>query len=429
MTSWDRTTRQALPSSEVTHFHLLRHGRVECGGERRAYGHTDYPLSEQGKEQAEALIRHVIDRIPKPDGVLSSDLQRCGKIAERLADEWSVPLLSLPALREQYMGEWEGVSWSSLTGQDVAGVRDFWQNYDTAHPPGGESLGDLSHRIQTLMQEKAEMLRGRRWAIVTHIGVIRSLLCDLMGIPIGEALRFAPLPGTHTWVIKAEAGAVLQVMGERPMEMDGGPAEAARVEVDIQGHGRPPRLAFSGSAGTGKTTLAREVAGICDVPYIPEGMRARLENGLRLHGMSQENLAQLMWDLWREQREREEEAVRTHGGFVSDRSAVDFAAFWLTYRLHHGTQQTEAFFAETLGSLVKYDRVVVLPWGLLPLVADGVRASNTWVQRHYQATLEGLHQREVSDARLAWMPRLVGLNERVAWILDLLREPGSRGNR
>ena len=71
----------------------------------------------------------------------------------------------------------------------------------------------------------------------------------------------------------------------------------------------------------------------------------------------------------------------------------------------------------------------MLPWGLLPLVADGVRTSNAWVQRHYQATLEGLHQREVSDARLAWMPRLVGLNERVAWILDLLREPGSRGNR
>ena len=43
---------------------------------------------------------------------------------------------------------------------------------------------------------------------------------------------------------------------------------------------RPPRLGLSGSAGTGKSTLGRALAAALDVPYLPEGMRSRLEAGL-----------------------------------------------------------------------------------------------------------------------------------------------------
>ena len=45
--SWDVVTDQALPSREVTHFHFIRHGRVDTGGVRMAYGHSDLPLTEE----------------------------------------------------------------------------------------------------------------------------------------------------------------------------------------------------------------------------------------------------------------------------------------------------------------------------------------------------------------------------------------------
>ena len=59
--AFDRVTRQALPQTAVTHLHLLRHGAVDTGGRRRAYGITDAPLSAEGLRQATALIDFAAD--------------------------------------------------------------------------------------------------------------------------------------------------------------------------------------------------------------------------------------------------------------------------------------------------------------------------------------------------------------------------------
>lgn len=183
---------------------------------------------------------------------------------------------------------------------------------------------------------------------------------------------------------------------------------------------RRPRLALSGSAGTGKSTLGAALARRLGVPYLSEGMRARLERGLVLHDLDHEGLKALILDLWAEQREAEAEAERSCGGFVADRSSMDFAAFWLHYHFHADPAHTEAFFEETLGHLSRYDHVVLLPWGALPLVADGVRSSNRWMQRHYQATLEGIAWRALDPPRLLVMPPLTELDARLSWVLDRL---------
>ncbi|MEC8423739.1 MAG: histidine phosphatase family protein, partial [Myxococcota bacterium] len=131
---WDQATRQAFPSTEVTHLHLLRHGRVETGGRRCCYGHTDYPLSVAGQAESECLVGWVREWLPEADGILSSDLSRCTALARPLADALGLPLRIEPALREQDMGAWEGRSWSSLTEQDVAGVRAYWADYVDSAP-------------------------------------------------------------------------------------------------------------------------------------------------------------------------------------------------------------------------------------------------------------------------------------------------------
>jgi alpha-ribazole phosphatase len=196
--SWDHTTAQTLPSTEVTHFHFLRHGQVDTGGARRAYGHTDYPLSATGEEQGKALIAHALDRLPRPDGIWSSDLVRCTAIAEPLARALGVPLHIDPALREQHMGDWEGQTWAALTEADVQGTRAYWTDYATTRPPGGESYGDMATRIDAFFATHADELRGKRWFFLSHVGVIRAATLRLLSLPPSEALRFTPMPGTHS---------------------------------------------------------------------------------------------------------------------------------------------------------------------------------------------------------------------------------------
>jgi predicted ATPase len=167
----------------------------------------------------------------------------------------------------------------------------------------------------------------------------------------------------------------------------------------------------------GKTTLARALARRWAVPYVPEGMRERLEGGLDLHGLDHAGIAELVIELWREQRAREAQAITTSGGFVADRSAIDFFAYWVLYRLDGDPERTAAFHGELLAHTRGYDQVLVLPWGALPLQDDGVRSPNGWNQLHLQATLEGLVRRFLPEEQVLWLPPAVQeLRDRERWV-------------
>jgi broad specificity phosphatase PhoE len=419
---FDRVTRAAFPQDQVTDLHLLRHGVVDTGGRRRAYGHTDAPLSAVGAAQAEALIRFAVEELPRPAGILSSDLGRCRAIAEPLGEALGVGVRYLPVLREQHMGEWEWQTWESLTLREEDRIRAYWTDYLDTAPTGGESFRDLAERVSGWWDDAMPELWGKRWIVVGHIGVIRALLCQWFDYPLDQALRFAPRPGSHSHVLLAATGAVMQVFGERP----GG--SSASVEAPASARpmpDRPPRLALSGSAGVGKSTLGRSLAEHYGVPYIPEGMRARLEAGLQLHDLDHAGLRGLVEELWAEQQEAEQDAIRSFGGFVSDRGAVDYTAFWLHYRFTDDEDASARFFAETLGWVPTYDRIVLCPWGVLPLHADGIRSSNPWLQRHFQAVVEGLLARELDPARLLKLPPLLAIEERMRWVTTALDDARS----
>src|SRR5687768_8702960 len=89
------------------------------------------------------------------------------------------------------------------------------------------------------------------------------------------------------------------------------------------------RIAISGSAGVGKTTLARAISERLGLPMIDEEMRAFLENGGRpLSAQSRDEAAQTLDQLWRRRRDRERSADR----FIADNASIDFAA----YAVHRG---------------------------------------------------------------------------------------------
>lgn len=172
-----------------------------------------------------------------------------------------------------------------------------------------------------------------------------------------------------------------------------------------------PRIAITGSAGVGKSTLTRRLAAVLGVPWIGEGMREYLERtGIDLHLLGPEGLRELVVRLWEE---RKEEEARAAAGFVADRASYDFAAFWLYYRFAGDDPVTERILAETTAP-GRYDRVYLLPWGAIPLVADGVRSPDRWVQLHSQLLIEGVLARWAPDARRV---AATGLEERVAEVL------------
>jgi nicotinamide riboside kinase len=181
---------------------------------------------------------------------------------------------------------------------------------------------------------------------------------------------------------------------------------------------KAPRLALSGSAGTGKTALGLRLAARLQVPFIPEGMRPRIEAGLDLHTLSRAVLRSLVEELYAEAGTAMREAESSHGGFVADRAPLDFLAFWLYYGFADDQPATVAFAERVAADMARLDALVVLPWGVLPLADDGVRSPNPWRQLHFQALLEGLARSRVAAARLHWLPNEVtALDDRVGWVV------------
>lgn len=177
------------------------------------------------------------------------------------------------------------------------------------------------------------------------------------------------------------------------------------------------RIALCGSAGTGKSTLAAALSKELGLPLIGEGMREYLERtGVDLHVLGLEGMRSLVLQLWEERKEAE---ARASDGFIADRSSFDFAAFWLYYRFAAEDELTERLFEETLDGC-RYDHLLVLPWGKFPLLADGVRTADRYVQLHLQLLIEGLLQQPDRQGKKVQWDYLtsVGLEARTREVME-----------
>ena len=182
-------------------------------------------------------------------------------------------------------------------------------------------------------------------------------------------------------------------------------------------------LAVSGSAGTGKSTLAERLANRLDLPYVDEGFRRRLEAGLDPHLLSRQEMRDLILELYREAMNELDDACEIHGGFVADRCSIDYLAFWLHYGFSTEEDLTAKLYSKSRQDLNRYDYIVMLPWGVFEIEDDGRRANNKWLQLKFQSLLEGLAYRLIERQKIHWVPKeAMDVNDRVNLVFDYLEK-------
>lgn len=213
---FDPTTTAIMPSEVVTRLVLLRHGEVEDFGKRVVRGQLDAPLSPEGVHQHARLVDWLAANEERPDQLYTSDLVRCGELAQRLDELWDLRPTITKLLREQSLGRWQGRTWDEITAEDGALVTAYWDDYANTRPPEGESLVQVSERARTWLTSTLQKHPGETIFASTHIGVIRTLLCHLLHVSPTEALRFSPGVASTTEVLLSDAGAVITRLGERP---------------------------------------------------------------------------------------------------------------------------------------------------------------------------------------------------------------------
>ncbi len=171
---------------EPTLITVLRHGAV-AGRPHVLRGRLDAPLSPAGEAASAAALGRLA--APPFDLIASSPQQRCRLPAQAYAQSHGLPLSVWDDFRELDFGDWEGLSPAEAAQRDPEAWSRFQAHAGPA--PGGESLADLRSRVTAAWSRWLQDAEGGHRLLLTHAGVMRALLLDLLGLPAGHLWRIA----------------------------------------------------------------------------------------------------------------------------------------------------------------------------------------------------------------------------------------------
>ncbi|MCA1058608.1 histidine phosphatase family protein [Rossellomorea aquimaris] len=152
---------------------VIRHGLTDENEKGKYIGWSNPTLSRNGTE----MLMKSKQRFEQYEYCFSSDLDRCLETVHHLFPK--LPVVSSPLLREIHFGEWEGMTYQNLKGDEVF---QKWVTDPFHSPPGGEGMSQFRKRVDVAweqVKDQVEEMNGRRYAVITHGGVIRHLLTTL----------------------------------------------------------------------------------------------------------------------------------------------------------------------------------------------------------------------------------------------------------
>ena len=194
----------------IYQFTFLRHGESTGNAQSRWQGQSDYPLTDRGRAQANALAERWKSENVKFDLVIASPLVRAKETAEIVAMALNVRVEIDPLWLERDIGEMEG-----LTAEEVR-QRPQPPYVTPYNSIGGDGEGDweLFLRAGRALHELLKRPAGN-YLIVSHGGMLNQLMHAIVGVahhadPSGVRFHFENtsfarviyLPQRHRWAIE-----------------------------------------------------------------------------------------------------------------------------------------------------------------------------------------------------------------------------------
>lgn len=173
---------------------LVRHAETEEAARGRCYGALDVGLSAGGRTQCARLAEALSGE--RVSAVVSSPRTRAVETAQAIAEPHGVEVRVDPDLRELDFGDLEGRTYDEIASS-MPELYAAWMRQPTrVQFPGGERYADVERRalraVETLHGELAE----GAVVIVTHGGIVRAVLADVLGIPDDRIFRIAVDPAS-----------------------------------------------------------------------------------------------------------------------------------------------------------------------------------------------------------------------------------------
>ena len=177
---------------------LIRHGSVEEAYQGCYNGHIEIGLSQAGREEAVALAETL--QGVKFDRVYCSDLRRARETIAPFEQEKDA--IYTAALREKSWGRHEGMHFDAIIAEGEIEYKNFIEWIEALD---GEDYREYISRVEQfflefLLQEECDTI-----LVLTHAGVIRTLISIVQNISLEEAFSVA-IPYGGYMVFDTESG-------------------------------------------------------------------------------------------------------------------------------------------------------------------------------------------------------------------------------
>ncbi len=173
---------------------LVRHGSTGPAYKGCLIGSSNVEVDKAALEKMAPLARLVASF--RPEHFFCSPLLRTLQTAEKINRQTGLEIEVDEKLREIDFGRWEKLTFRQITAQDPSGVDQWSQGRPDFKFPAGEQIGAFHQRVQQITQRLIR-LSGKSILVVTHGGVIRTMICQLLGLePNKHLLLFDVRPST-----------------------------------------------------------------------------------------------------------------------------------------------------------------------------------------------------------------------------------------
>ncbi|MBM3124631.1 MAG: alpha-ribazole phosphatase [Chloroflexi bacterium] len=191
---------------------LVRHGQTDYNLNRRFQGQREVPLNPTGMDQAERLASRFASL--KVDALCSSDLRRCIQTAEVIAKRVNLPVLPDARWRELSFGDWEGMTHAEIQAAAPQWLIRWEADPAGVSPPNGETVTQLAGRAASALDELRRQHAGQTVLLITHGGVIRAVLCHVLGIDLNRHWQFEVGSASVSEISFYGDGAVIQLFND-----------------------------------------------------------------------------------------------------------------------------------------------------------------------------------------------------------------------
>ncbi len=171
---------------QTTVIDLLRHGRTTADNILR--GHVDTPLSAEGYAQMQQSLASL-QSAPPWQKVICSPLQRCANFAHDIAASINCTAQTNHGFIEMDFGDWDGRCMTELSAEYPELYSKVWASPGEHDIPGAETFQQFSQRVHSAWRQLIDDSRGQHILLVTHNGVIRALLGQLLQAPLSALAR------------------------------------------------------------------------------------------------------------------------------------------------------------------------------------------------------------------------------------------------